>query len=368
MVREEEYNYKIRDQWLIEKKWLDELGLKMPTTTDEFYNVLKAFKDNAGKGSIPRDVVPYYLYGIVNDVGGALDVINSFGVRVVQGKYYVTVDDNGKVEFNYTDEAIKEPLKFLHKLASEGLISKESFTDTWDTYLTKIKSTTTTIGCYHAYSNRDLTMTNTVPMAPLDSGNGKAPMVRGQQNIVTKNYFTVYKNCKYPEIAVRLANMIAEPDWSVQASYGMIGGEETTVSKTEDGKYLIDGGNGEYAGLYVPGERVAYLITEDIYKNIQMDVTAKNYSRVKAIEDVYAKYTMDSKNLYPTFIMTEENIDRISEINLDISTYIKTTFADWVMYGGIDEGWNNFVKQMDAYGLQEYLKLLQEELDAFNAR
>src|SRR5690606_8565908 len=43
----------------INKAWLDKLGLEIPTTTDDFYNVLKAFKkqDRIGKGN--DDEFPY---------------------------------------------------------------------------------------------------------------------------------------------------------------------------------------------------------------------------------------------------------------------------------------------------------------------
>ena len=58
-VAETGINLKMRDEWMINVKWLDELGLDMPTNTDEFYEVLKAFKDNAGKGSIPENVIPW---------------------------------------------------------------------------------------------------------------------------------------------------------------------------------------------------------------------------------------------------------------------------------------------------------------------
>jgi len=368
MVRDEEYNYSLRDQWLIEKSWLDELGLQMPTTVEEFYNVLKAFKANAGKGTIPKDVIPYYIYGITNDVGGALDFINSFGVGVVRSGYMVTVNEKGQVECNYADKSIIEPINWLNRFVNEDLIPKECFTDSFDTYLTKIKSTTTTIGSYHAYTNRDLTMSKTVAMAPLDSGNGEEPVIRSQSNVVTKNHFTVYKTCKYPEIAVRLANMMAEEDWSVQASYGMIGGEETTVTKDESGKYIIDDGNGEYAGLYVPGERVAYLISEDLHKKVVLTETSKNYSRSWAVNNVYKDYSMDIDTLYPTFVMSEKNADRLAELELDIYSHISKTLSKWVMNGGAEKGWDEYIKQLNNFGLEEYLEILQEELDAYNAR
>ena len=59
IVRMEDSNAGIRDQWMINVKWLRELGLEMPKTTDDFYNVLKSFKENAGKGSIPLEVIPW---------------------------------------------------------------------------------------------------------------------------------------------------------------------------------------------------------------------------------------------------------------------------------------------------------------------
>lgn len=369
MIRDEYYNYSFRDQWLIEKAWLDKLGLQIPTTVNEFYNVLKAIKASAGKNGIPEDVVPYYIQGVTANVGGAMDFINSFGIRVVSNGYLVTVDDNGKVEFNWTDKDIIEPINWLNKFVNEGLIPKACFTDSNDTYLTKIKSTTRTLACYHAYSNRDLTMTETVAMAPLNAENGSTPIVRSQNNVITRNQFTVYSNCAYPEIAVRLANMIAEEEWSIQATYGMIEeGENAFVTKSEDGKYNVTDGDGEYAGLYVPGERVSYLITEERYQKINLTETSKNYSRNWAAENIYKDYAMDQKNLYPVFAFSEENIDRITDLRTDINNYITQTFDKWAMNGGAEKGWDAYVKQLKAYGLDEYLQLLQEELDAYNAR
>ena len=42
----------------INKKWLDNLGLKMPTTTDELYTVLKAFKTEDPNGNGINDEIP----------------------------------------------------------------------------------------------------------------------------------------------------------------------------------------------------------------------------------------------------------------------------------------------------------------------
>ena len=44
----------------IRKTWLDALGLEIPTTVEEYHNVLKAFKEQDANGNgDPNDEIPY---------------------------------------------------------------------------------------------------------------------------------------------------------------------------------------------------------------------------------------------------------------------------------------------------------------------
>ena len=45
----------------INKAWLDKLGLKVPTTIDEFTNVLRACRDNDPNGNGIQDEIPYLV-------------------------------------------------------------------------------------------------------------------------------------------------------------------------------------------------------------------------------------------------------------------------------------------------------------------
>ncbi len=366
IVRDEPSNGGLRDQWLIQKTWLDELNLQVPTTTDEFYEVLKAFKENAGTGSIPQDVIPYYTYGILNNVGGALDMINSFGVRVANERYMVTVDDDGKVEFNYANEAIKEPLAFIRKLFEEGLIPGECLTDDWDTYITKTRSAPAVVGSYHSYQNPDATNTSIVAMGPLDSGNGSQTMIRSQTNHVQRNYFTIYKNCEYPEAAMRLAELIADPDWSIQAMYGMYG--DTYLTKNEDGSVTMLPYEADAQGKdSAPMNRVPFLLTNEMFDTFTYAEGSAQAQRDNAIKDQYSKYTIPTKNLYPNVMFSTEQVDRLAELKTDIGDYVLTTYSTWMLNGGMEEGWDAYIEQLDKLGLEEYISLLQEALDAFNA-
>lgn len=368
LVRDEPSNCDLRDQWLIQKTWLDELGLEVPTTTDEFYEVLKAFKENAGQGSIPENVIPYYIYHITDNIGGALDLINSFGVRVANERYLVTVDDNGNVEFNFANEAIIEPLQYLRKLFEEGLIAGECLTDDWDTYITKTRGTPAIVGSYHSYHNPDASNTTIVAMGPLDSGNGNKPQIRSQTNNVERNYFTIYKNCEYPEAAMRLADLIADPDWSIQAMYGMFGDEY--LEKEADGSIrMVPNYDADGMGSMrnFPSNRVPFLLTKEIFEHFSYADGSMQKQRDDAIKEIYNDYIIPRENLYPNVMFSEEEIDRLAELHTDITDYVNTTLATWMMEGGIEEGWDTYVEQLNQLGLEEYISILQNALDAFNA-
>ena len=352
--------YEMRDMWMINGKWLDELGLEVPTTIDEFYEVLKAIKANAGKGSIPENVIPYYVRGITNNIGGALDLINTYGIRVMAESSFATIDDNGKVEFNYANPDIKEPMEFIHKLVDEGLISKDGFTDDRPQAQAKRSSTKEPIvACYSEYAGGG---NGEVALMPLDSGNGKTPVFRAQTSTLMRNRYTVFKTCEHPEIAMRFANMIAEEDWTV---YNFFGEFDTYVDKNDDGTYFVkDRSDLGQLFNYSPQNWAPELMTRELSERIIYAEGHVDYGRNEAANQ-YSEWMIPKKNLYPTFVYSDEKRDRISELAGDITPYISSTLSSWALEGGIEEGWDAYIAQLNSLGLEEYLDLLQQEYDRF---
>ena len=113
---------------LINKQWLENLGLEMPKTTDEFYNVLKAFKEQDPNGNGKPDEIP-----MLGCVGGyytdlRLALMNAF----VYDAYLLNSDNqmevvNGKLSPSFVTDAYREGLRFMAKLVKEGLLSPLSF-------------------------------------------------------------------------------------------------------------------------------------------------------------------------------------------------------------------------------------------------
>ena len=62
-----------KDNLFIRKDWLDKLGMEIPTTTDELYQVLKAFKENNPDGR--TDVIPFFSVAIGDETADRADVM-----------------------------------------------------------------------------------------------------------------------------------------------------------------------------------------------------------------------------------------------------------------------------------------------------
>ncbi|MBR6165562.1 MAG: extracellular solute-binding protein [Clostridia bacterium] len=106
----------------IRKDWLDKLGLGLPTTEEEFYNALVAFRDNAETllGENADKMIPYTTS---TDIGWRNDLL-------AVSKVAEDIDDNTLFVYGYDDRHLlypgyKEGIRVLNKWYNEGLIWKD---------------------------------------------------------------------------------------------------------------------------------------------------------------------------------------------------------------------------------------------------
>ena len=106
----------------IREDWLKKLNLEVPKTTEEFYNVICAFRDNADTllGADASKIIPY---SISFDAGyRAKTLTMSFAdPKMTDKEYYInSFDDRG-----FTIPGVKEGFALLNKWYNEGLIWKD---------------------------------------------------------------------------------------------------------------------------------------------------------------------------------------------------------------------------------------------------
>ncbi len=102
---------------MVRKDWLKDLGLPVPTTIDEWYTMLKAFKEKKNASA------PLVLPAIASVSLNAIKLTGAFiGAYGIKYDFYV---EKGKVKYGPAEPAFKNFLATMNKWYKEGLIDKD---------------------------------------------------------------------------------------------------------------------------------------------------------------------------------------------------------------------------------------------------
>lgn len=356
-VRTLEADRGIRDVWWINKTWLDELNLKMPETLDDFINVLRAFRDNAGTGSIPQNVMPWY-FSFNSMIGGQFDFLNTFGMEIYDSTY-MALDGEGNVINYATDPRMKTAISTLASMYKEGLIAKEGFTESALQYTERVNNVTETpyIGVFTAYwaANEDY-----VPMTLFQSVEGVEPVIRCQPLGVTRNRMVLFSECEHPEKVLEIMDWIAQEKTAMYNDFGLEGEgwdyDETTdtytVHKVESGVTVAP--TNSWPGLL--DDRFAGRVIYD-----EDHAWAK---RLEAIE-LYGDNIMDVSHIIPPMYMSSSAMKQAEDYKVNVfSKYVAPLMKKWIQGDAdVNADWDEYVSQLNALGLKEYIAIYQEAYD-----
>jgi len=108
----------------INTDWLEKLNLDMPTTTEEFKDVLTAFKTQDPNGNGKQDEVPMSGSPALIESSIIPYLMNGFIYDDSRSRLLL---ENGKVDLAANKEEWKEGLTYIKSLYEEGLIDKGAF-------------------------------------------------------------------------------------------------------------------------------------------------------------------------------------------------------------------------------------------------
>ena len=360
----------------INKKWMDFLGLEMPTTVDEFEQVLIAFRDHASElqaeFNIDGSIIP--MSCIVNDGGqDPCILINGFGEGygdADKGRH-IAVTDDLKVICSATQQGFKDGIAWLHSLYEEGLIDPEAFTQEWSTYVSKGKS-----GRYGVCFSWDVAnIDNLQDWVPLPALTADTRNITPQNGSFTSGYdrgrCVVTAVAKNPALVCAWLDQMYDPFQSPQNNWGTYGEDDDfdifELGENENGEEMLkhaplgDASPVEVREAEAVGGPLAIL---DEYYGVYVTCPDDAQYRLDWIKDYYTP-DMNTKYVYPNVFMSQEDTEELSNLQADIQKTINANKSDWIMNGFTDADWDKYLKDLDAYGLQDYLAIFQKYLDAF---
>ncbi|MTW87665.1 extracellular solute-binding protein [Virgibacillus dakarensis] len=211
---------------MLRKDWLDNLGLEVPETLDEYIEVLRAFTHDDPDGNGKDDT-----YGFTGQ--NFWDAIYPFlGAHGVQVEGFLKQDD-GTIKFGATMPEMKEVLKILQELYVEGVIdprlpTNDSYTLTDEIYA---KGKAGSMYQYIAYLNPTASATQSFKQQNPDGEYIAIDPVKGPDGFASDyptpvapvTFVSLTQQNKHPEISLQLLNELNTPETFQLLAFGKEG-------------------------------------------------------------------------------------------------------------------------------------------------
>lgn len=361
--------------WVYEP-WLDKLGLELPETTEEFYQMLKAFKEQDPNGNGEADEIP--LTGSTNGWNGSPRdfIMNAF---VQTGN----VDDlylkDGKVTLPYDKPEWKQGLEYMHMLYSEGLIAPEMFTQNSDQLTLQIEADTPTIGCAPGGT----------PPGKLDEGGvwmqyTAAPALEGPEGFRSVAYTPTIGN----ESRVYVTNGLSDSERKLEVGFEFInvlfdqyvwlranfGVEGVDWRFAEEGEI---GYTGEHPGVikFLGNSETPNEMNQCWYQQIsEIQNLDFRFGRImdsplemvlyQASNDCMYPYLPADDTIVPRLVYPSDDAAEVSDLNTALTQYVDESFARFVTGdASLESDWDSYLNELKMIGIDRYLELQQKAYD-----
>jgi putative aldouronate transport system substrate-binding protein len=345
--------------FFIRKDWLDKLGLEVPQTVDEYYEVLKAFREKDPNGNGKKDEIPYFtrinykVYDLASLWGGF-------------GKFYI---EDGKVKYGPYEKEFGTAMSNMAKWYSEGLIDPEIFTR--GAKARDILLTNNTGGSTHDWfgstANYNDTLKdqvpglNLVPMAPPENSEGKRvePTIRAPFNNLTG--VAIGHSTKDPVAAIKYLDFFFTEEGRTLMNYGIEGNTYTMV----DGKPKFT--DEVLSSSDIPGKlrEIGAQVIFSYHQDFEYEKQWMNPIALKGAEDyIQNKYFLEE---YPALTFTEEEEKVKNDIEPQIMTYLDETMQKWIM-GAEKVDHDKFKKRLEQIGVKELIKVHEEAYERYSKK
>ncbi|HHY83634.1 MAG TPA: extracellular solute-binding protein [Clostridiales bacterium] len=346
----------------VNEEWLKNLGMAMPKTIDEYYAVLKAFKEKDPNGNGSADEIPMsFSRDQLGMTRGAF--LAAYGVMYNSEQFDVK---DGKVFFIPTSDAWKAYLTFMNKLYKEGLMDPESFTQTAQQYVAK--GNQTLIGSFANLASYIVDTMDNYPkykaIPPLTSElndkqiwPSKYPINFGQFAITDKN--------KYPEASIRWVDYFFTQEGGAFMNQGPEGlGWQYIDAERKMWEKIIPEGYGsseEYRGTLTPncGTATPGVVSAEFLLGLN---AAHVVNLEEQIAEAYLPYMKDS---FPIVKLTAAEQEEAATLKTDILKYVEQMEASFITGETDLSGWDDYVANLEKMKVSRLVEIYQAAYDRF---
>lgn len=369
-----------RKMW-VNKRYLDEMGVEIPTTTQEFYDVCEKFMEYKPNGIAVAGAAQGWFSRMQDWLFDAFTLMpgksSTLGVRdtVARDK------ETGKAICVGTTDEYKEGLKYMKSLYDMGALYDGDFTQTAEQMKTLINQPDEpvlffTLGTISdgidAATNPDF-YKDYVCMAPIEGPDGTRIAYQSPNPGVSSGAFAITDKCENPEAALRWVDFFYSATGDLCSQFGAEEGTDWVLNP--EGKVGL---NGEPAAYEVLNRYTSETQNHD-WQDIGIRVAPASYRLGSAVDpdvdvtkpeglekllydasaELYEPYAGTSNiELYDELKITDEESSDVSVVAVEIEKIIEESTVGFITGAmDIDGDWDSYVDSVDKAGLSDLLAM-----------
>jgi putative aldouronate transport system substrate-binding protein len=373
----------------INHDWLKKLGLEMPRTTEELYQVLKAFKTKDPNGNGKADEIPLSGYNAVSTpdsnvfASGFMYPVPSFGAE----NYGITIE-KGTVDFGFNKPGFRDVLRYARKLHVEGLFDPSSFTQDQN-QLTQLgeKPDAVVLGAGLVGFWSQMTINGGASgryklysLAPPLKGPKGFGQVSYTKNNMRRDTMVITSAAKQPEIIMKWIDYFFSTEGSRNIAYGP---KDLGWRDGKPGEIGLNGKPALFDRLNVAGdsavaknlawgffpfprnqnvdERLGEVRSNDYYDPVKIMTRLTGEVRKQ-----YAGTEVPDEMYFPPVYMTPEQAKESITIRTNLMSFVKESSALFILGDkDIEKDWGKYVEEIEKIGVKRYVQIFQ---DAYNSQ
>ena len=352
--------------------WLDELGMELPVTYDEYHEVLLAFKNQFD---------PAYCLNIGTTLGNSW-FEPGFGIAVSSSgsassnDFYVEDDT---VYSGFTSDRFRDYLTMLHEWYEEGIISSdyvsvgnlEFFENEYSAHAAAgdfgcIMGAAGLLSSYAAMSD-DPDFEFVGGILPRNNEDETLTYLADSKLTGSDWAPSVSANCSNIELAMGFLDFFYTEEGSMIANYGLEG-ESYTL---ENGEVVLT--DAILSAGDVQGALMAYKCNlssiGDPNAGFALTSTPEGVAIMKAwTEDQTALASMGGNASYPSdATLTAEELSEASNLLSDIATYVSEAVPGFIMGTKSLDQWDAYCADLEGMGIADVVAIYQSAYDRYIA-
>jgi putative aldouronate transport system substrate-binding protein len=376
---DEDYSiYTIPQFSMINKAWLDELGLEVPTTLDELHTALQAFKDN--------DMSATY-YG--NAAGSTIPMSTGFdewcwGQNIFYAGFGFTnwpndvcndlvLGDDGTVDFVCSSDNYREALTYFHDWYAEGLMDNEMFSQDSTQLIAKCSQGEVGVTTWWYIEEIMGDYADDYVFLPvLDGPDGTHNVTVRTGGGTNSGNLSITSACESPVNLLKFFDQWYDAENVMQLQYGPIGTYFTEQDENGVWQSITDEESNEKYGKSageLKGQYEVYgpkLILSEYYSTT-FKMEDRAIERLTDLNDYWMQY-VDSTVTYPVdCVFTEDELEIIDQYKADFESTVAEQEGLWLKEGGpSDDEWQSYLTTLtESCGMDQLKDVYQAAYDRY---